>query len=41
MKDRLFSLNVEKRFDALSIRFVRYDVLNDKGAEDREWILYS
>lgn len=31
----------KKRIDALSVRFVRYEVLNDKGAEDHEGVLYS
>lgn len=40
-KDRLFSECIEKRFDVSSVRYVRYEVLNDKGAEDREWVLHS
>lgn len=40
-KDRLFSESIEKKFDVHSVRYVRYEVLNDKGAEDREWVLYS
>jgi len=40
-KDRLFSESIEKRFDVHSVRYVRYEVLNDKGAEDREWVLHS
>lgn len=40
-KDRLFSESAEKMFDVHSVRYVRYEVLNDKGAEDREWVLYS
>ncbi len=40
-KDRLFSESIEKRFDVHSVSYVRYEVLNDKGAEDREWVLHS
>lgn len=32
---------LKKGLNVHSVRYVRYEVLNDKGAEDREWVLHS